>query len=753
MTNSDYKPYNPNKTEPEIYALWEKNQAFKPNEKSSKEPRSILLPPPNANADLHLGHAMYVIEDVLIRFWRMQGHPTLWIPGTDHAGYETQYVYEKNLKKIGKSRFDFDRQTLYNNIAEFVKENSGKIQGQLKKLGFSLDWSHETYMLDDHVVNTVLTTFEKMYQDDLIYRGGYMVNYCPKCGTTFANLEVNHIEQKDPLYYIKYGPFVLATVRPETKFGDTAIAVHPDDKRYQKYIGKEIECDGLIGKFKLKVIADKYVDPKFGTGVVKVTPAHDPNDYEMGKRHQLEVKPVIDLNGKLNELTGPYQGLSVFTARQKVVSDLIEKGLLIKVNENYTHNIAVCYKGNHPIEPMVLPNWFVKTKPLAKKAVAVVKNEKVKIIPKRFNKIYFQWMENILDWPISRQVVWGIRIPAWYNIDKNPDLQVLFINRKGESVAGKVRDICGKYTISEIEKGLQKLIAPANSKFIISRQKPGENYLQETDSFDTWFSSGQWPLTTLKYPDSKEFKKYYPTTLLDTMWDILFFWVARMIMFGIYLTGKAPFKYVYLHSMVTDREGKKMSKSKGNVINPIEIVDKYGADALRMSLLVGCAPGNPIALSEEKIKGYRNFANKIWNIARYIEINTQGKDVKCFESHMPEFTLKNNKSAELNWCHGRIDELNKLSKKVTKLLDNYKFSQAGEELYHYIWDIFADIHIEGSKVWLNNDNQYSAYIRGTLKDMLETNLKLLHPFMPFVTEAIWQRLGKNSLLITEKWPE
>lgn len=753
---NDYQPYNPKQSEPEIYQLWEKHKAFAPNLKSQKKPFSILLPPPNANADLHLGHVMYVIEDLLIRFYRMRGHPTLWLPGTDHAGYETQFVYEKFLKKQGKSRFDFDRDTLFHDIAQFVKTNSGTIQRQLKQLGFSLDWSRDTYMLDDHVVDLVLNTFKKLYQDGLIYRGGYLVNYCPKCGTTFANLEVKHIEQKDPLYYIQYGPFVLATVRPETKFGDTAVAVHPKDKRYQKYIGQEIEVTGLIGKFKLKVIGDNYVDPKFGTGVVKVTPAHDPNDFEAGKRHHLAVKSVINLDGRLNELAGHYAGLTVFTARQKVVEDLKKKRLMVKVDENYTHNITVCYKGNHPIEPMVLPNWYMKMKPLAKSAIKAVKTGKVQIIPKRFQKIYDHWMENIVDWPISRQVVWGIRIPAWYSVKDNPQLQVNFLTKERRNIAGKVHDLCGKYSLFEIEKGLQKLIAPANAKFIISRKKPGPDYLQETDSFDTWFSSGQWPLTTLKYPDGADFKRFYPTTVLDTMWDILFFWVARMIMFGIYLTGKPPFKYVYLHSMVTDKEGKKMSKSKGNVINPIEIVTKYGADALRMSLLVGCAPGNPIALSEEKIKGYRNFTNKIWNATRFIDSQVNELKLENQFRKIDPKKVKNKRNKEM------MQKTMTLSKSVTRDLEKFRFSQAGEKLYEFFWHTFCDKWIEDFKKsikQLNNETmKQSELIELTteqlfiLQYVLEILLKLLHPFIPFVTETVWQNMKKKSLLIAEKWP-
>ncbi len=738
-----YSPYNPQQTEPEIYALWEKKHAFSPNLKSKKETRSILLPPPNANADLHLGHVMYVIEDLLIRYWRMQGHPTLWIPGTDHAGYETQYVYEKHLAKEGKSRFDFDRETLYKNVAGFVKENSGKIEKQLRMLGFSLDWERETFMLDDHVVKTVLNTFQKMYQDGLVYRGGYMVNYCPKCGTTFANLEVIHQDQKDPLYYIKYGPLELATVRPETMFGDTALAVNPKDKRYKKYIGTEVECDGLLGKYKLKVIADDYVDPKFGTGVVKITPAHDPNDYEIGKRHNLEVKQVIGLDGRLNEKTGPYANLTVFSARKKVVEDLQKMGLISKIDDKYNHAVTVCYKGNHAIEPTIMTNWFISMKPLAKKAIKAVKDGQTEIIPKRFNKIYFQWMEAIHDWPISRQVVWGIRIPAWYNIEENPTLHVSFINKRKENVAGNIQDLCKKYSLEEIKNGLQRIIAPDNAKFIISDKAPGANFLQETDSFDTWFSSGQWPLTTLKYPNGADFKKFYPTTVLDTMWDILFFWVARMMMFGLYLTNEVPFKHVYLHSMVTDREGKKMSKSKGNVINPIEIVEKYGADALRISLLVGSAPGNPIALSEEKIKGYRNFANKIWNAARFLHLQIENNDIKI--EPLETKKLKNQKNKD------RLKQVKQLTSSVTKHLDKFQFSPAGEKLYHFIWHEFCDVWIEDAKN-LKEEEEKQETIQ-VLQQCLEQTLKLLHPYMPFITEAIWQNMGKKELLMTTTWPQ
>ncbi len=743
-----------------IYSLWESSNAFKPDLTKKKSPFSILLPPPNANASLHAGHVMYVIEDILVRFMRMKGHPTVWIPGTDHAGYETQYVYEKHLSKEGKSRFQFDRQTLYDNILSFVKENSGLIEKQLKLLGFSLDWSRKTFMLDEHVVQTVYDTFEKMAQDKLIYRDNYIVNFCPKCGTTFADLEVSHVTRKDPLYYMQYGPFTIATVRPETKFRDTALAVHPKDPRYIDWIGKTVEIKGLLGPIHAKVIADEEVDPEFGTGIMKVTPAHDPHDFQLGKKYNLPVTPIIDTRGKMDfswyieskEATLPenaryleraknYHGKYAKDVRKLMVDDLKEEGILIKIDENYEHNVSVCYKSGHDIEPLVLPNWFIHMKPLAEPAMKAIKNKEITFVPNRFEKQYFQWMEHILDWPISRQIVWGIRIPVWYSIKDNPLLEVTFLDQKNERVIGTIDEILKNgHSIEEVQKGLQQLRAPINATYVISDKQPGVEYLPETDTFDTWFSSGQWPLTTLKFPNGEDFKTFYPTSVLDTMWDILFFWVSRMIMFGLYRTGEVPFKTVYLHSMVTDEKGQKMSKSKGNVINPIDIITEFGADALRFSLVTGSTPGNPISLSKEKVKGYRNFANKIWNIGRFISL-LQEEGIKKLD--MPS---TNPEDVAL------LSKLSSLTKLVTKKLEEYRFSDASIALYDFIWNDFANTYLESTKKRENKSETYT-----TLLSTFTQLLVLIHPFMPFVSEAIWQEYRKlqlvdTPLLMTTQWP-
>lgn len=760
-------PKRPNfkKYEPRLYRMWEGAGYFTPQISQDKEPYTILLPPPNANASLHMGHAMFVIEDILIRFNRMRGKAALWIPGTDHAGFETQFVFENKLAREGKSRFDFDRNTLYQKIYAFVLENSGIIQKQLRRLGFSLDWTREKFTLDEDVVETVLKTFQKMYADGLIYRDNYMVNYCPSYGTTFSDLEVKYIEKKDPLYYLKYGPLEIATVRPETKFGDTAVAVHPADQRYQKYLGKEIEVEGLTGRFKLKVIADEAVDPEFGTGVVKVTPAHDPVDFEIGKRHNLEIKRVIGLDGKLTEAAGPYAGMGVEEARRKVVEDLKRRNLITRIDYNYTHRVAVSYKGEKPIEPMLMPNWFVNAQALAKPAVEAVRSGKIKFIPARFEKDFYRWMEKIKPWAISRQIAFGIRIPAWYHVDENPQMIITFIDKNGQTHTGKVKELLAEFEFNEIEKGLQALYAPIEARFLISPKKPGARYLQETDVFDTWFSSGQWPLVALGYPNHPDFKYFYPTNVLDTMWDILFFWVARMIMFGLYLTGKVPFRVVYLHSMVTDEKGTKMSKSKGNVINPLDVVKEYGADVLRMSLVFGSAPGTQISVGESKFKGQRNFITKLWNIAR--------------------FTLQHLDKHPLNYPNPRnrphrptrppllhptdeaiLKDLNQLIQEITLFLENFQFSQAAERLHDFTWNRFASDYLESAKLRLSIEDQENLDHQGlspkesqeaalwTLQTVLLNCLKLLHPFIPFVTEEIYQQLPNRdaeSIMVSE-WP-
>jgi len=735
--------FRPDLFESQLYNFWEKNVLYK---KRKGQSYTILMPPPNANASLHAGHGMYVVDDLVIRWRLMTGDDAVWIPGTDHAGFETQYVYEKHLAQQGKSRLDFDRQTLYQNIFRFVKDNSGLIYRQFKRLGFLAQWERSVFTLDGHVLQTVFETFKKMVCEGYVYRSDYIVNYCTYCGTSLSELEVNHIERTDPLYYIKYGPFVLATVRPETKFGDTALAVHPKDKRYQKWVGHEIEAAGLLGKFKIKVIADEYVDLKFGTGVVKITPAHDPNDFEVGKRHGLEIKQVIDLNGRLNQLTGPYTGLKVKAARQKVVEDLKNKGLIEKIDENYVHSVTVCYKCQRDLEPMIIPNWFIKVAELKKPVIEAIKKEKVKLYPKRFTKQILQWLKNMHDWPISRQIVWGIRIPAWYSVKDNPDLFVVFLNKDKKQIQGTINDLLKTYPLNEIASGLQKLVAPKSAKYVVGDVKPAGDFLQETDTFDTWFSSGQWPLVTLK-PD--EFKTRLPTDFLGTLSDILPFWVSRMIMFSLYLKNQVPFKNVYLWSMVADAKGQKMAKSKGNVINPIDLVDRYGADALRAALLFGGRSGSKVNLAEEKVKGMRNFANKIWNIGRFIYINQDQRSRPKVDQPLAEKIKDQSDSVKFKKILNRLDtEVKEEKAKYQKAMESYQFSRALGLLHKFIWHRLADYYVEQLKGEVQNGK---IEIQAKLKEVYLVNLQMLHPFMPYVTEAVWQVFnGKENSILSSK---
>lgn len=728
------KTYKPQEYEEKIYKLWEESGFFTPRIPRGKYPQvdpkkkpfTILLPLPNANDPLHMGHALFTVQDIMIRYHRMLGDPTLWLPGGDHAGIETQFVFEKHLAEKGKSRFDFNRETLYQMIADFVEKNRNINRDQLKRMGFSLDWTRYHYSLEEKIVETVLETFRKLHHDGLVYRDERMVNFCTRCGTAFSDLEIVYQERKSPLYYMKYGPFTLATTRPETKFGDTAIAINPKDKRYQKWIGKEFTYQSLIGPRKMKVVADKLVDPDFGTGVVKVTPAHDPNDFEIAQRHGLEILKVINPDGKLNEATGRFAGLTISEARRRVIQELKDKGDLVKVDKNYTHRVGTCYRCKNIIEPMLIPQWFIKTKPLAKPAIEAVKQRKTKIVPqKRFEKMYFDWMENIHDWNISRQIVWGPRIPAWYCLNCNPEITINFIDKKGSKVSGQIKELKEKYSFSEIKKGLQQLTAPKETAYSLDN-KPckkcgGKNILQETDTFDTWFLSGQWPLTTLGFPDSADFKYFYPTSVLDTMWDILFFWVARMMMLGIYLAKNVPFRTIHLHARVVDKHGQKMSKSKGNVINPMEMINKYGADSLRMALIINVSPGSDIALGDDKVRAMRNLANKVWNAARFILMNV---------SESPS-SNKNDK-----WI---LNELNKTIKSVSKSLEDFRFDFAAQAIYQFFWHEFCDKYIESTK----NRRQQA---QPTLNYVLETSLRLLHPFMPFVTEVVWQKMKEEGYL-------
>ena len=746
------KAFDHNKHEQLIYQEWEKSGAFQPK---GDKPYTILMPPPNANASLHAGHGMYTIDDILIRYKRMQGYAAAWIPGRDHAGFETQFVYEKKLAKEGKSRLDFDRQTLYDNVARFVEENSGLIFEQFRRLGFSADWSRSVFTLDPQVVATVYKTFAQMVKDGLVYRSDYLVQYCPYCGTSLAELEIKHSEREDKLYYIKYGALTVATVRPETMFGDTALAVNPKDKRYKKYVGMTVELP--LTKRTIPIIADPMVDMKFGTGVVKITPAHDASDWETGKRHNLPVINVINQQGRMvlpaDVLTQEINGLKVKVAREKTVEELEKIGAMEKIDEHYNHAVTVCYKCSRDMEPMTVPNWYIKVEPLKGAVVKAVKEKKTQLTPKKYEKQLLDWMSIMHDWPISRQIAWGIRIPAWYKVGMSANQQisesaesehqkifVTFLNGEKKAVSGQVRELLKTYSLAEIEAGLQTLSAPTGAKYVVSEIKPGEDYLPETDTFDTWFSSGQWPLVTLQ---EEEYSSRYPTDVMATMSDILKFWVSRMMMFGLYVRGGVPFKHVYLWSTVTDGKGAKMSKSKGNVINPIELVDKYGADAFRMSLLFGNGEGGKVPLSDDKVRAMRNFANKIWNMNRFFLMMYEKSEIRNlkFEIRYEELQKEDKKI---------LKELDGAIKKMTTLLDKYKFSQAADLIYEFLWHSVADVYIEQVK-----DRKDMDVALSVLRHVLLTGLKLLHPFMPFVTEAIWAEMPRkhDDMLIMSKWPE
>lgn len=693
------KAYDPAKYEAGIYSMWEKSGAFKPDPNAKKDPFCIILPPPNANGHIHMGTAMFTLEDLMIRYRRMQGHKTLWLPGTDHAGIETQVVYEHELAKDGKSRFDFTREQFYADVMDWTRSNQSTILSELKSMGFSLDWSRLKFTLDTDIIAIVYQTFKELHDDGYIYRGNRIVNWCPHCRSAFADIEIKHREQIDPLYYIKYGPFVLATVRLETKFGDTAIAVNPKDERYAKWVGKEIEAENVLGhKFKLKVIADDRVDPEFGTGVVKVTPAHDPNDWEMGQRHNLEVKQVIGTDGRLTDLAGKYSGMAVDEARQAIAEDMAARDLMDHIDMNYTHSVAYHDRCGNMIEPLVIEQWWLKVDELKKPAIAAIKSGEISFVPSRFKKSALEWLDNLHDWNISRQNWWGIRVPVYYNAtgDKSkPEYIIATDESEAEKVYGK------------------------------------DGYEAETDNFDTWFSSGQWPFATLM--TTGDFDTFYPTSVMETGRDILFLWVTRMIMLGVYKTKQVPFKDVYLHGLVTDETGKKMSKSKGNVINPLEMTEKYGTDALRLALTIGITPGNDGEVSERKIQGYRNFCNKLWNVARYIL------------RELPEDFQLSDVELKTPADHWIVAQTSRAIKSVTKSIEDYRFSEAGQTTYSLLWDDLADKYLEYSKSNLNP---------GVLAYSLDTILRLLHPIAPFVTETIWQELPwTKSNLITEQWPK
>lgn len=736
------KTYQSVQTEAKIYQFWEQMKLLQAPKKGKAY--TILMPPPNANASLHAGHGMYVVEDIMIRYKRLRGFSSVWVPGMDHAGIETQFVYEKHLKKQGKSRMDFDRNTLYEDIYKFVQNNSGLIYKQFKQLGFLADWNRSIYTLDEHVLTRAFETFKKMQSEGLVYKDNYIVNYCTHCGTSLAELEVNHIERQDNLYYIRYplvddqfegkSYVVVATVRPEPIFIDTHLAVNPKDKKRKMLIGKVVL--NPLTSDEMKIIGDEFVDPKFGTGIVKLTPGHDPHDFDVAKKHNLPITQAIDWNGRIMQNGGKYAGMRVKAAREEVIKDL--KEFIEKVDDQYLHSVSVCYKCGRDLEPMVMSNWFLKVKTLKQDVIKAVKNNSVKFYPAKYKKQMLAWLEMMHDWPISRQNVWGIRIPVWYKVEKDSNIWISWINNDKELKQGTVGQFLAKgIKLFEIEKGLQRVyIEPGmpDLSYVISQERPSGKYLPETDTFDTWFSSGQWPLVTLR---DNEYATRFPTDFMGSLSDILKFWISRMIMFSLYVQDEVPFKDVYLWPMVADAKGLKMSKSRGNVVNPIDYVEKYGADAFRASLLFGIATGGRVILAEDKVRGMRNFANKIWNIGRFIRMNHEsrimnsGKDKESHNSE-DEILLQLQK------------EFMQIKKKYIESMEKYQFSSALGVTYEFIWHRFADYYIEQLKEALRAGN-IKAY--QTLEKIYLDSLQMLHPFMPFITESIWQVFKGEKLSI------
>ncbi len=709
------KAYQPEVEEGPIYQKWEESGFFNPDKLPGErgETYTIIMPPPNANGSLHAGHALFItLEDILTRFARMRGKKTLWLPGADHAGFETQVVYEKKLEKEGRSRFGMDPKALYQEIYDFTLENKKKMEAQVRSLGASCDWSRARFTLDPDIVAEVQKTFIKMFEDGLVYRGKRTINWCPKHQTSLSDVETESVEEKTPFYYFKYGPFEIGTVRPETKFADKYVLIHPDDKRYAEYKhGQKLEVEWINGPITATVIKDSAVDPAFGTGVMTITPWHSLIDFEIAQRHHLDVEQIIDWQSKLLPVAGEFAGLKIKDARAKIVDKLKAKGLLIKIDENYSTVVKKCYKCNSMIEPQIKDQWFVKMESLAKLALEAVDKKQVKFVPDNYEKVFRYWMEHALDWNISRQIVWGIPIPAW---------------------------LCDECHEGHAELGDK---APSCAKC-------GQIMHRDTDTFDTWFSSGQWPLLTLNYPEGGDFKKYYPTRVMETGHDLIFRWIPRMVIFGLYLAKQVPFQTVYLHGLVNDAQGKKMSKSKGNVTNPLDLTLKYGTDALRMGLVVGNPPGADLALQEDKIKGYKHFANKIWNASRFVFENIKDADLKEAPELLPEHEK-------------HLNELNKLVTEMTKELENFRLDLAADRIYHYFWHTFADVILEEVKLIFQAESVDLKAKRSAewlLYTILVTSLKLLHPFMPFVTEAVWEHLPagvhkKESLLIIEPWPK
>jgi valyl-tRNA synthetase len=686
--------YDPTRVEPHWYAVWEERGYFHADTDSPKKPYCIVIPPPNVTGSLHLGHALNnTLQDILIRYKRMDGYNALWMPGTDHAGIATQYVVERQLEKEGKTKEDLGREAFIARVWQWKEESGGTIIRQLKRLGASCDWARERFTMDAGLSAAVREVFVRLWEEGLIYQGDYIVNWCPRCRTVLSDLEVEREDQDAEFVYIKYGPLTLGTVRPETKLGDTAVAVHPKDKRYKRYVGKTLEVPSVEGNITLRVVADTAVDPKFGTGVIKVTPGHDATDFEIGRRHNLPIRSVIGFDGKMTELAGKYAGLDRFETRKRIVEDMQALGLIDRI-EPYRHSVGVCYRCKTVVEPLVSKQWYVRTKPLAEPAIKAVRSGKIKIVPRTWSKTYFHWMENIRDWTISRQLWWGHRVPVWY-CDKDGSMHVSRTDlRECPGCKGSLR--------------------------------------QDTDVLDTWFSSGLWPFSTLGWPESTpELKVFYPTSVLSTGFDILFFWVARMAMLGIKFMGDVPFHHVYIHALVRDTDGQKMSKSKGNVVDPLSVMDRYGTDAFRFTLAALAAQGRDIRLTEERIEGYRNFANKIWNAARLVLTNLEGYD--------PALARRGTPSVADRWIRSRLTEA---TAAVRKAIDTYRFNDAASAVYQFLWHEYCDWYLEIAKrsLYQPESPEAKAVTQRTLVETLEATLRLLHPFMPFISEELWQRL-------------
>ena len=692
------KQYIPNDYEPNIYALWETSGALEPT--GVGKPYSIIMPPPNANGNLHIGHALDMnLKDILIRYHRMKGDDAVFIPGADHAGFETWVVYERELTKQGKSRFDFSRDQLYSQVWNFVQEKRGNMELQLRALGVSASWKHLTFTLDEKVINAVYDTFKKMWDDNLVYRGERIVNYCTKHQTSFADIEVEHKNEKGKLWKIAYptldkiGEIIIATTRPETMLGDVAVAVHPDDERYKKLIGTRILLP-IVDK-EIPIIADEYVDMSYGTGAVKITPAHDPNDFEIAKRHDLPIESIISPEGKMINVPAQFLGLTPVEARARVL-EALEALELRRGETEIEHAVGHCYKCGSVIEPMIKEQWFIKTQSLAQPAIDVLKKEEITFYPASKRKELIAYLEQLKDWNISRQIPWGIPIPAFVN--ENDPKDWIFDTRTNE----------------------QSIVVN------------GTTYIREEDTFDTWFSSGQWPYIVTDYLTGGDLANYFPTDMMETGMDIMRAWVSRMIMLSLYRTGKLPFKEVYLHGMVNDEHNQKMSKSKGNVINPMELVAEFGSDATRMGVIAGRAPAQSQAFNKGSVIAARNFCNKLWNIARFVEAQIgDNHQIVDLEPQTPA-------------DHWIIRQLNDAANNIAVRLEQYRFSEASETVYHTIWDDVADWYIESSKTAIN---------RPLLSWVLATSLKIAHPFAPFVTETIWQTLNyTDGILMREAWP-